>query len=137
MSKKPQDQKPEATSAAIVTMPARAAKPRKVATVGSGKKKAIPQSKSGRVLSLLKQTRGATLDDLMKATKWQAHSVRGFLSGAVRKRKGMTIISERDEEGTRRYRIAERLEAAGVARSDIVLGFQPPSVRPYTEYAAA
>ena len=34
-------------------------------------------------------------------------------------------------------RIAERLEAAGVARSDIVLGFQPPSVRPYTEYAAA
>ena len=33
-------------------------------------------------------------------------------------------------------RIAERLETAGVPKSDIVLGFQPPSVRPYTEYAA-
>ncbi len=32
-------------------------------------------------------------------------------------------------------RIAERMEAAGVPKSDIVLGFQPPSVRPYTEYA--
>ncbi len=34
-------------------------------------------------------------------------------------------------------RIAERLEEAGIPKSDIVLGFQPPSVRPYTEYAAA
>jgi hypothetical protein len=34
-------------------------------------------------------------------------------------------------------RIAERLEVAGIPKSDIVLGFQLPSVRPYTEYAAA
>ena len=34
-------------------------------------------------------------------------------------------------------RIAERLEEAGVPKTDIVLGFQPPYVRPYTEYAAA
>lgn len=34
-------------------------------------------------------------------------------------------------------RIAERVEAAGVPKSDIVLGFQPPSIRPYTEYAMA
>jgi hypothetical protein len=34
-------------------------------------------------------------------------------------------------------RMAERLEEAGVPKSDIVLGFQPPYVRPYTEYAAA
>lgn len=33
-------------------------------------------------------------------------------------------------------RMAERLEAAGIPKSDIVLGFQPPYVRPYTEYAA-
>ena len=34
-------------------------------------------------------------------------------------------------------RMAERLEDAGIAKNDIVLGFQPPSIRPYTEYAAA
>ena len=34
-------------------------------------------------------------------------------------------------------RMAERLEEAGIPKSDIVLGFQPPSIRPYTEYAAA
>ena len=34
-------------------------------------------------------------------------------------------------------RIAQRLEAAGIPKSEIVLGFQPPSVRPFTEYAAA
>jgi hypothetical protein len=34
-------------------------------------------------------------------------------------------------------RIAERLEEAGIAKSDIVLGFQPLRVRPYTEYAVA
>jgi len=110
MSKKPIGQKPEATSAAIVTKPARALKPRKAAATGTGAKKITPQSKSDRVLALLKQTGGATLDELMKATKWQAHSVRGFLSGAVRKRKGLAVLSECDGEGARRYRIEERRE---------------------------
>ena len=111
MSKKSQDQKSELASVAIVTKPARSAKPRKVAAIGAGKKKTIAQSKSDRVLSLLKQANGATLDELMKATKWQAHSVRGFLSGAVRKRKGLTVLSACDGAGTRRYRIEEGREA--------------------------
>lgn len=107
MSKKPQDQKPEATSAAIVTKPVRVGKPRKAAATGTGAKKIMRQSKSDRVLALLMQTGGATLDELMKATKWQAHSVRGFLSGAIRKRKGLTLLSECDGSGARRYRIEE------------------------------
>lgn len=107
MSKKSHELKPEAVSVAIVTKSVRAVKPRKVAAIGAGTKKTIPQSKSDRVLSLLKLASGATLDELMRATKWQAHSVRGFLSGVVRKRKGLTVISERDGEGTRRYRIQE------------------------------
>ncbi|MCB1376788.1 MAG: DUF3489 domain-containing protein [Alphaproteobacteria bacterium] len=41
----------------------------------------------------------------------QAHSVRGFLSGAVRKRKGLAVLSECDGEGTRRYRIDQGQEA--------------------------
>ena len=110
MAKKSHEQKPEPASVAIVTKPVRAPKPTKVAAVDAGTKKTIPQSKSDRVLSLLSQTNGATLAELMKATKWQAHSVRGFLSGAVRKRKGLTVLSECDGEGTRRYRVHEGRE---------------------------
>ena len=82
-----------------------AVRPKKVAKVISRKKKAAPQSKSDRVLTLLRQSGGASLDELMKATKWQAHSVRGFLSGAVKKRKGLMVMSAMDGEGNRRYRI--------------------------------
>lgn len=111
MSTKSLEQKSEPASLAIVTKRERAAKPGKAAVIGAGKKKTIPQSKSDRVLSLLKQASGATLQELMKATKWQAHSVRGFLSGAVRKRKGLTVLSECDGAGIRRYRIDEGREA--------------------------
>lgn len=110
MLKKNHEQKPAPAVDTIVTKPVRDAKPRKAAAIGTGKKKAIPQSKSDRVLSLLRQTSGATLDELMKATRWQAHSVRGFLSGAVRKRKGLTVLSECDCAGTRRYRIDQGRE---------------------------
>jgi hypothetical protein len=41
----------------------------------------------------------------MAATSWQAHSVRGFLSGTVKKKLGHSIISSRDNDGARRYRI--------------------------------
>ena len=64
-------------------------------------------SKSDRVLILLKRLGGATLNDLVIATNWQSHSVRGFLSGTVRKRMGLTLVSELSEQGLRRYRIAE------------------------------
>ena len=111
MSKKSLEQKPEPAGVAIVAKRKRAAKPRKVAAIGAGAKKTIPPSKSDRVLSLLRQASGASLDELMKATKWQAHSVRGFLSGAVRKRKGLTVLSECDGAGPRRYRIEEGREA--------------------------
>lgn len=105
MKKKSDAQKSEPASVAIVIKPARAAKSKRALAIGTGTKKTVPQSKSDRVLSLLKQTNGATLDELMTATKWQAHSVRGFLSGAVKKRKGLTVLSECDGEGARRYRI--------------------------------
>ena len=105
MLKKSHEQKSEPAIVAVVTKPVRTAKPSRVRATGSGTKKTIPQSKSDRVLLLLSQANGATLDELMKATKWQAHSVRGFLSGAVRKRKGLTVLSECDGEGARRYRI--------------------------------
>jgi len=63
------------------------------------------RSKSGKVLDLLKTPEGATLKELMKATGWQAHSVRGFLSGGVGKKMGLTVASAKGEDGERSYSV--------------------------------
>jgi hypothetical protein len=62
-------------------------------------------SKAAKILDLLKRPDGATLKELMKATGWQAHSVRGFLSGTVGKRMGLKITSTKGEDGERSYSI--------------------------------
>jgi hypothetical protein len=62
-------------------------------------------SKTARVLDLLKRPEGATLKELMKATGWQPHSVRGFLSGAVGKKMGLTVASSKGKEGERSYSV--------------------------------
>ena len=62
-------------------------------------------SKSAKVLDLLKRPDGATLKELMKATGWQAHSVRGFLSGAVSKKMGLVVTSAKGEDGERSYSV--------------------------------
>ena len=60
-------------------------------------------SKSAKVLDLLKRPNGTTLGDLMKVTGWQAHSVRGFLSGTVGKKMGLAVTSTKGEDGERTY----------------------------------
>lgn len=60
-------------------------------------------SKQQRCLDLLARRDGTTLAELMTATEWQPHSVRGFLSGTVKKKLGLTLNSSRDADGTRRY----------------------------------
>ena len=61
-------------------------------------------SKSAKVLGLLARTSGASLAELMKATGWQAHSVRGFLSTASRKR-GIRIESSKNGANERIYHV--------------------------------
>ena len=53
----------------------------------------------------MKRSDGATLKELTKATGWQAHSVRGFLSGALGKKMGLTVTSTKAEGGERRYSV--------------------------------
>jgi hypothetical protein len=62
-------------------------------------------TKAGKVLELLKRPGGVTLDQLMKATGWQAHSVRGFLSGVVGKKMRLPVMSAKTEEGGRTYSV--------------------------------
>jgi hypothetical protein len=62
-------------------------------------------SKAAKILGLLKRPEGATLAAIMKATSWQPHSVRGFISGTLGKKLGLTVTSTKDEGGERTYSI--------------------------------
>ena len=62
-------------------------------------------SKTAKVLDLLKRHEGASMKELLKSTGWQPHSVRGFLSGTIRKKMGMTVTSTKTEDGERTYSI--------------------------------
>ena len=62
-------------------------------------------SKAAKILDLLKRPEGATLAAIMKATSWQAHSVRGFLSGTIRKKLGLAVTSTKAEDGERTYSV--------------------------------
>jgi hypothetical protein len=62
-------------------------------------------SKAAKILDLLKRPGGATAKELMKASGWQAHSVRGFLSGTVSKKMGLAVTSTKSENGERTYSV--------------------------------
>jgi hypothetical protein len=66
-------------------------------------------SKQAKVIDLLKRPEGATVAEVMKATGWLPHTVRGMFAGALKKKHGLTLASAKEQRG-RVYRIA--VEAA-------------------------
>jgi hypothetical protein len=62
-------------------------------------------SKTAKVLELLKRGGGVTAKELMRATGWQPHSVRGFLSGTISKKMGLSVTSTKREDGERTYSV--------------------------------
>ena len=62
-------------------------------------------SKTATILELLKRPGGATAKELLKATNWQPHSLRGFLSGTIGKKMGLTVTSIKGEDGERSYSV--------------------------------
>ena len=102
---------PNKTKAAAKQAKKAAPSAKRPAKASKGKRAAKPAaardgSKKAEVLGLLQRKGGATLAQIMKATGWQAHSVRGFISGALGKKMGLAVASERREDGERVYSLA-------------------------------
>ena len=91
---------------------AKAAKPKKQAKAGKNAKPAHAwkasapraESKGAKILELIGRPKGATLAEIVKATDWQKHSIRGFLSTAAKKH-DLKIESTKTESGDRVYQI--------------------------------
>ena len=75
------------------------------------------RTKSQILIALLKRPKGASIGELAKASDWQAHSVRGFLSGTLKKKQGLAITSTREEGKDRRYHLLEQRSAEEGAAS--------------------
>jgi hypothetical protein len=58
------------------------------------------------VIEMLRRSEGATIAQIMAATGWQAHTIRGAFAGALKKKRGLTVTSAKAEGGERVYRIA-------------------------------
>ena len=88
----------------------KAARPAKVAKKSTKTAKVARSSKpkdtkKERVLELLRRKEVATISEIVKATGWQNHTIRGFISGTIAKKMGLTVESLRNEAGERIYRI--------------------------------
>jgi hypothetical protein len=64
------------------------------------------KSKLEQLETMLRRPDGATVEQISKVLHWQTHSVRGAMSGALKKKQGLTITSEKTQDGRRIYRIA-------------------------------
>lgn len=63
-------------------------------------------TKLAAIIDAMRQPGGATIAQMMAGTGWQAHTVRGAISGMVRKRLGFEVVTEKGADGQRAYRIA-------------------------------
>jgi hypothetical protein len=77
----------------------------KAKTARAGEQTLRANTKLATVVAMLRSPRGTTIEDLSKATAWQAHSVRGVIAGAIKKKLKLTVTSEKID-GVRTYRIS-------------------------------
>jgi predicted ArsR family transcriptional regulator len=62
-------------------------------------------SKQTQLIAMLRRAKGATIDEIAEALSWQAHTVRGAIAGALKKKLSLDVTSEKDEKRGRIYRI--------------------------------
>jgi hypothetical protein len=99
---------PETAKPKDARKPAKKAKPVKSvrAKKTATKPKGDRANKKAEVIALMKRTKGATLAEIMKATGWQPHTVRGFVS-ILGSKGGEKVESSKNPEGARTYRITK------------------------------
>jgi len=86
---------------------ATAPKPRPTAAIGATEVKIRTGTKQALLIDLLRRPQGATIAEIVEATGWLSHTVRGAMAGALKKKLGLTITSEKDETRGRTYHISE------------------------------
>ena len=99
----PQETAPVAPQAANVAP--KKAKATKAARTKEGASVPREFSKKAIVLEMLRRKEVATLAEIGKATNWQNHSIRGFISGAITKKMGLKVESTKQEGGERHYKV--------------------------------
>jgi hypothetical protein len=82
-----------------------APKRRRKKTTDKGATSVSPNSKTALLIELLSAPKGATPDELVKKIGWQPHSLRGAISGTLKKKMGLTVTSSIEDGRGRVYRI--------------------------------
>ncbi|WP_331429081.1 DUF3489 domain-containing protein [Paracoccus sanguinis] len=65
----------------------------------------VPASKQATLIAMLRAPDGATIEEIMAATSWQSHTVRGAMAGALKKKLGLEVTSEKVENRGRVYKL--------------------------------
>jgi len=69
-------------------------------------------SKQATLIAMLRRPEGADLDEIAEALKWRKHTIRGVISGALKKKLGLEVTAEKDAQGRRIYKIDDRTTEA-------------------------
>jgi len=85
---------------------ANTAVPAIASTVRNSQHSGKPKTKLAQLEAMLRRPNGATIEQISRSLVWQAHSVRGAMSGALKKKRGLTITNEKTDDGHRLYRIS-------------------------------
>ena len=102
----PEDADPEIEAAVTAAESSWAKDGAKDATTEQPRPRTRENSKQAEVIRMLQRAEGATIPQICEATGWQAHTVRGTFAGALKKKLGLTIVSDKPQGGERVYRVA-------------------------------
>jgi hypothetical protein len=96
------------------TKPGRSKKAAVEAAAPAAQRKTRDDTKQAQLIAMLRREEGATIAQIVAATGWQPHTVRGAFAGALKKKLGLVVTSEKAEGGDRIYRLpAETNSEAG------------------------
>ncbi len=101
--------KAPAGAEAVSSMEGKPESARKASTSKSKARGTRMDSKQAKLIEMLRQPGGASIDEIAAVFGWQAHTVRGAIAGALRNKLGLNVVSEKTEGRGRVYRIEDRV----------------------------